>query len=309
MSLLLTLEEREWISKNAVKEVGGGEGRTFRIADMRLLVKRLREQRFKENLSPIISVMPIREDVKKQHSYTFAVFHDRQFDVRYGIYQRLNKQGEPIFQRMELKETMDLDITKDDDAYFWLVARMHPRVQGSPFEDKPYFKIYDPSKEILGERNKMEELVKAIDRVKKMNIKEKVYFLRYVGVPLLDSYNEDILDGLLFQFINQNPYIFNNKFESSTRSIHEIFHSALSLGIITYSPDKGYSFNGMKLANTDYDTITFISKDRVTFSAILDKIKSLDNILTSIEKKSEKLEKVTTPQGETAGNNNDEEFL
>lgn len=301
----ISLEERKWVAENAILTVGLPGGRTFKIANMDILVKRFRDQRFKEGLSANLSIIPMKEDVKKVHSYTYSVFYDRQFDVRYGIYTGLNKTGEPNFQRLELRETTDLDLTRDDDVRYWIVTRFHPKLSGSPFEERAYYKIFDSSLEILGKTTKMQAMMKAVKKVSDMKLKEKIYFLRFIQIELKETYNEEIIDGLLYQKIEADPFAFLSKYESTSRSIHEIFSSAVILGVIAYAPDKGYSFDGIKIGNVDYDAIAFISKDKMMFANIIDRIGKSDHITSSIEHRTKKREEQVskkvdlTPKEET----------
>lgn len=289
MKFTIGLEEREWISQNAIKEVGN-ETRKFRVVDMDKLKAHFRAERYKTGLAATLSILPIKEDMKKDRNYTFSNFNDRQHDVIHGVFIGLDKNGEPKFKRFDLKGSQDFDLTRPDDLEFWLIARWHPQLKGSPNESGPYYKVYDATEEILSSTEKMTSMLTAAGRIKGMKLKEKIYFLRYLQIPILNSYTEQIIDGLLFQFAQNSPSTFNEKYSSAQRSLYEIFYTAITLGVIQHVPDYGYKFENFKLGAVEFDVIAALNKDKTVLSSVLDKIAKLDLSVSDIETKTKRLE-------------------
>ena len=292
-SNLFTLEEREWIANNAVKIVGEG-GRTFRVIDIEVARKEFCRKRFSAGLSNTLSILPIFDDSRKDRSYPFTNFYDRQFDVYYGVYIGLLPNGEPRFKRLVLQNSFDLDFTRTVDTEFWLIARMHPMIEGTPNVNNAYFKVYDETENILKNTDKVQSFLKAVDRIKKMDLKQKVYMLRFLQIPLHSTYNEGILDGLLYKTANDNPFNFNEKFASSSRSMYEIFYTATQLGIISYIPDSGYMYNGFNLGMMEFDVIATLAKEKVMLESLIDRIRRMDTMVGEIEKRTNML-KATEP--------------
>jgi hypothetical protein len=196
---------------------------------------------------------------------------------------------------MEIKGSQDFDFTRPDDLDYWLIARWHPQITGSPNQfPSPYFKIFDPTEEIIGSTAKVESLMTAVGRIKAMDLKKKVLFLRYLQIPIHSTYTEDIIDGLLYQSASGNPSLFNEKYSSSSRSIYEIFYTALTLGVIQQIPDQGYRYENYKLGTVEFDVIATLNKDNVILSSILDKIAKVDLTVKDIETRSKRLSDVKT---------------
>ena len=291
MKNTISLEEREWIAANAFKEVGN-ESRKFKVVDLEKLKKHFKEERYKTGLAPTISILPIHEDMKKDRNYTFSVFNDRQFGILHGIYIGLDKNGEPKFKRMDIKGSTDFDFTRPDDLEFWLIARWHPQLKGSPNESAPYYKVFDATEDILKSTDKMDSILTAAARIKSMKLKQKIYFLRYLQIVVQNTYTESIIDGLLFQFAQNSPSTFNERYSSSQRSIYEIFYTAITLGIIQHVPDQGYRFENFKLGAVEFDVIAALNKDKVVLASVLDKVAKMDLAVSDIENRTKRLQEV-----------------
>ena len=108
-----------------------------------------------------------------------------------------------------------------------------------------------------------------------------------------NTYTEPLIDGLLYQYANNNPSGFNEKFTSSSRSVNEIFQTAIVLGIISHVPDQGYKFENYKLGAVEFDVIAILNKDKTILSAVLDQIAKVDMVIGDIESRTKRIEDLT----------------
>lgn len=282
---LFTLEDREWAAKNAVKTLENRvSGTSTKIVDIEKVIKYMREKRYSKGLSPQISVLPIRPDSMKEHSYSFTTFYDRANDLIYGKFLGFANNGRPRFKRFNVQEFLDIDLTMMDQAELWVLFCFHPKLEGSVNEENPYFRVFDKSREAIQSNIKADQFMIASGRIRSMQIKDKVYFLRYAypSRSVLSSYNEEIVNGILYDEAFKNPGIFNRKYESNSRSMFEIFRSALELGVIKNIPEQGYVFENINLGLTEIDVVTNLSKDNVLITSLLDKVSKEDTIFDKV---------------------------
>lgn len=291
---LFTLEDREWVAQNAVKTIENRmNGSSYRIVDFPKLIVYIRQKRFNKGLSPQISIMPISEDKFKARSYSFNTFNDKERGVIYGKFLGFADNGNPRYKRFIIGDAVDLDISNQDDAELWALLCFYPKLEGSVNEESPYYKVYDKSKEAISNNVKAEEFMQASGRIKSMSLKDKVYFLRYAypSRGVLSNYNEEIVNGILFDELFKNPQGFNRKFVSKSRSVNEAFTTAIELGVIMNIPEKGYLYDNLNIGSTEMDAIAFLSKDNVIFGSILDKIGREDTILSNVSNNTSNLNK------------------
>lgn len=282
---LFTLEDRAWAAENAKKTLENRmTGTTLEIIDLEKVIKYLREKRYNKGLSPNISVLPIKEDPMKERSYSFTTFFDRAHGVLYGKFLGFSNNGNPRFKRYTVREVLDVDMTMLDQAEQWLLFCFHPQLEGSVNEEDPYFRVFDKSREAIESGVKADEFIQASGRIKSMQLKDKLYFIRYAypSRSVLSSYNEEILNGILFDEAFKNPSLFNRKYEAKSRSMFEIFRTGLELGVIKNVPEQGYIFENLNLGVTEIDVITYLSKDNVIITSILDKISKEDTVFEKV---------------------------
>lgn len=298
---LFTLEDRAWVAENAVKTIENRmNGSSYRIVDMPKLIVYIRQKRFNKSLSPQISVMPISEDKFKTRSYSFNTFKDKLHDITYGKFLGFADNGNPRYKRFFIEESADIDITNNDGAELWALLCFYSKLQGSVNEESPYYKVFDKSKEAIGFNDKAKEFSQASGRILSMSLKDKVYFLRYAYPTrsVLSNYNEEIINGILYEELFRNPQGFNRMYESKTRSVVEVFKTAIELGVIQNVPEKGYLYDNLNIGSTELDAIAFLSKDNMIFTSILDKINREDTVLSSVSNNTSNLneEKLSVKQ-------------
>lgn len=282
---LFTLEDRAWAAENAKKTLENRiTGTKVEIVDLEKVIKYLREKRYRMGLSPNISILPIKEDPMKERSYSFSTFYDKAHGLLYGKFLGFSNNGNPRFKRFTVREVLDIDLTMLDQAEQWLLFCFHPKLEGSVNEDSPYFRVFDKSREAIDSSIKADEFIKASGRIRSMQLKDKLYFIRYAYPTrsVLSSYNEEILNGILFDEAFKDASLFNRKYEAKSRSMFEIFRSGVELGIIKNVPEQGYIFENLNLGVTEIDVITFLSKDNVIITSLLDKISKEDTVFEKV---------------------------
>lgn len=305
---LVTLSERQWIAKNAVRQLGSAI--TFPVIDVNKAIKRIHEDRAKNNLSPYVEIQPISADMHKVPNKIATFQKDPITGVLYGIALNQDDFGNIRWQKVQLHDSMSLNLDKSDDAKIWCVIRFHPELQGSPWQsDNPYYKVYDPTDEALAEMGEIAAMRKAFGRVEMIEDKPKdmVLFARFLGEELMDNSNENIVIGTLLKFAKENPAVFNRKWDSKVRSFGERFYSGIAVGIITQDADRGYMFRHISLGASPEEAIQFLSKDSNIMGSLNGDLDEKDILIRSIgekrrlrdeqKKKTEKEKKVKITSG------------
>lgn len=293
---LVTLSERQWIADNAVRQLGSVI--TFPVLDVNKAIKRIQEDRAKENLSPYVEIQPISVDMHKVPNKIATFQKDPVTSVLYGIALNQDDFGNIRWQKIQLHDSMSLNLDKINDAKIWCVIRFHPELQGSPWEaDNPYYKVYDPTDQALAEMGQIAEMRKAFGRVEMIGDKPRdmVLFARFLGEELMDNSNENIVIGTLFRYAKDSPIEFNRKWDSKIRSFGERFYSGVAVGVITQDADRGYMFRHISLGGSVEEAISFLSKDSNIMGSLNNDLDEKDILLKRIganrkvvEKKSEK---------------------
>jgi hypothetical protein len=280
---LVTLSERQWIAKNAVRQLGSAI--TFPVIDVNKAIKKIHEDRAKDNLSPYVEIQPISPDMHKVPNKIATFQKDPVTGVLYGIALNQDDFGNIRWQKVQLHDSMSLNLDKSDDAKIWCVIRFHPELQGSPWEaDNPYYKVYDPTDEALAEMGEIAAMRKAFGRVEMIEDKPKemVLFARFLGEELMDNSNENIVIGTLLRFAKQSPVEFNRKWDSKIRSFGERFYSGIAVGIITQDADRGYMFRHISLGSSPEEAISFLSKDSNIMGSLNNDLDEKDILIRSI---------------------------
>lgn len=281
---LITLEERQWLAKNAVKMMG--KAVQYPVLDIDKAVERINEQRKSQSMSPWIEIQPISEDMHKAPNRVATFQKDPITGVYYGIVLDQDEFGNLRWQKLQLHDNISLNMDRREDAKIWAVLRFHPDIQGSPWEvQNPYYKIFDPIDEARSEGKEIEYMKKAFDRVDILldNPKNMVFFARYLGEELVENSNFELVRGALLRYAKKEPFEFNKKWENRLRSFGEHFESARALGIITNDADRGFMFRNIGLGINPDEAIKMMSQDSNIMTAINNELAEKDQVILHIK--------------------------
>lgn len=286
---LITLEERQWLAKNAVKMMG--KNVQYPVLDIDKAVDRITKQRASHAMSPWVEIQPISEDMHKVPNRVATFQKDPITGVYYGIALDQDEFGNIRWQKLQLHDNISLNLDKRDDAKIWAVLRFHPDIQGSPWQvQNPYYKIFDPIDEAREEGKEIELMKKAFDRVDILveNPKNMVFFARYLGEELMENSNFELVRGALLRYAKKSPFEFNKKWENRLRSFGEHFESAKALGIITNDADRGFMFRNIALGINPEEAIRTLSQDSNIMNSINNDLAEQDKIVMRIKDELEK---------------------
>lgn len=290
-NLTVSRQEREEIAKNCILKK---EGLTQQIIDLNLAIKIMRKYRHEAGLSNVVEIRAI-ESLKRRHTNrNFSFVKDRDFDVSYGVYNEIRKDGSIMWRMLSLDELIVLDLTRPDDAKRWMVYRMHHRLQGSPLlgYNEALYEIYDPVVNTKLELDSAEQFVKAFSIIEKMDAEKMVLLARYVGLnaELQDEsrVNMVTLKGMLVRKAKENPIAFNNKLNDNERRYHSFLSSAVNYGIVHKHEHKGLTYNDIFLGMSDNDAVLKLKQQHEIFQGIINEVFSRDTLIIKLGKEQEK---------------------
>lgn len=303
--LLVSLEERKLIQREMSIEYGTKV--KLRVIDLDKVIVRIREERAKFSLTPYVDIKPISPDMHKLPSRTGTFQKDPVTGIYYGIAIGQDEFGNVRWQKIQIGDSLSLNLDNNDDAKVWAVIRFNPDIKGSPFQvQNPYYEVYDPVEVARTEMGEVVHMKKAFARIEMIQEKpiDMVMFSRYLGEEIRDNASFDIVYNTLLRFARNHPEDFNKKWESKNRTYGERFASARILGIISQDVDKGYVYKNIPLGMTEEEAIRLLSKDNTIMSSINNAISEEDVVVNKmreeIEFNSKKVkEPVTTDEGKT----------
>lgn len=282
---LVTLEERLWIAKNAVKMMG--KAVQYKVIDLDKVADRMKEQRLNHSLSPYVEIQPISEDMHKMPNRMTTFQKDPITGVFYGIALDQDEFGNIKWQKIQLNDSLSLNLDRLPDAKVWAVLRFHPDIEGSPWQiQNPYYKVYDPVANAIKEGEEIDLMKTAFDRVDMLldNPKEMVLFARYLGEELVENSNFRLVKGALLRYARNNPYEFNQKWSNKSKAVAEYFETARALGIVTNDINRGFLFRNISLGLTAEEAIRMLGKDPNILSSISTEITDKDMVVKTIQR-------------------------
>lgn len=309
---LVTLEERIWISKNAVKMMG--KAVQIPVIDLDKTLQYIQDQRKKHALSPYVEIQPVSEDMHKIPNRLATFQKDPITGVYYGIALDQDEFGNIKWQKIQIQDSLSLNLDRIPDAKMWAVIRFHPDIEGSPWQiQNPYYKIYDPVATADRENDEINAIKVAFDRVDMIvdKPKEMVLFARYLGEEFMENANFKLVKGALLRMAKNNPELFNQKWEDKNRSYGEYFETARALGIIVNDMNRGFLFRNITIGLSKEDAIRTLSTDQNILSSLGNEIFDKDNVIkivqTEVLGEAKKAGKKETKKEEkvTAGTNAD----
>ena len=286
--LLVTLDERKLIQKEMSIEYGTKV--KLRVIDLDKVIQRIKEERARFSLTPYIEIKPISPDMHKLPSRTGTFQKDPITGIYYGIAIGQDEFGNVRWQKIQIGDSLSLNLDNNDDAKIWAVIRFNPDIKGSPFQaQNPYYEVYDPVDIAREETSEVRSMQKAFARVDLIQDKpiDMVMFARYLGEEIRDNATIDIVYNTLLRKAKNYPVDFNKKWESKNRSYGERFASARVLQIITQDIDKGYVFKNIPLGQTEDEAIRFLSKDATIMSSVNNAINEQDELINQMKKELE----------------------
>lgn len=280
---LVSITERKWIAEFATIEMGSKI--KYKIMDIDKVIDRIKENRSKMAMSPWVEIQPISEDMHKSPNRMPTFQKDPITGVYYGIPIGQDDFGNIQWQKIQLHDSISLNLDKRDDAKIWAVIRFHPDVQGSPWQSQnPYYKIFDPIDQARVESDEIESMKLAFDRIDTIieSPKSMVNFARYLGEELQENSNWEIVRGRLLSAAKNRPVDFNKKWENKNRGYAEFFESARALGVIQNEADRGFIYKGISLGISKEDAIKYLSQDTAVMTGISNELAEKDSVIKNV---------------------------
>lgn len=287
--VLVSIEERNWIKNEASIEMGKVVKQ--RVIDLDKVIARLREERKRYNLSPYVDIIPLSGDQFKVPNKMPTYQKDPVTGVLYGIPVGEDEFGNIRWQRLQLTDTLSLNLDNEMDARIWAVLRFNPDIQGSPFQKQyPYYKVFDPVDEAKATINEAKEMELAFDRVRALreHPKDMVFFVRYLGEDLRENANKEIIEGILLKYAKNYPNEFNKKFNAKDRGYAERFFTAKAIGVVENHPERGFLFRNVPIGITEEEAIRTLSTDSAIMSAVNSLIIENDKVIQTVTRETAK---------------------
>jgi hypothetical protein len=282
--VLVTEEERRWIAKNAVVEMGSKV--VQKVIDLDIAVERIKNEREKKNLSPYIEIQPVSEDMFKTPHKQPTYQKDPLTGVLYGIAISSDEFGNIRWQKIQLGDSLSLNMDNMNDARVWAVLRFNPDILNSPFQNSnPYYKVYDPVDDAMAEQREAKSMQEAFGRVGVLikDPKQMVQFARFLGEDVRDNTNYEIVYGTLLRNAKLDPEGFNRKWQSRARSFAEHFYSAHALGIILEDANGGFTYGNIQLGLSRQEAIKAMAKDPNIMNSISAALDQKDKAVQSVK--------------------------
>lgn len=285
-SKTISNKERQTIAEKFTIKVGHEGNIKYNIIDLAKYAEHVMKERENLKVPPFVSIKPIYVNKIKSERKSMTFVKDRTFDVYYGRFRGFDKHGNMNWNRIDIDNSLELDLRNIVDVQLWIIVRMHPSIQGSPFEDHATYKIADPMEDAMSENEKAKGLIEAYNRVNLLKGKELVFFSRFLGIEIPEGSNSDIVKGLLNKNAYENPIQFNNMFVTKDRGIKELVNSGIVLSIIKETKE-GYKFEGLSLGLLRDDVYEFFKQNGQYISVLTEKILEEDKVCMEIENEKE----------------------
>ena len=283
---LVSLEERRYLAKNCVKEMG--KEVKIKVLDMPAAVEYMRDLRKRKGLSPFVIVKPVYENKHKEMRLSGTYQRDPETGVYYGIPVREDQFGNVIWRKVRVVESETFHIMSSlNDAMIWTVLRFHPKLGGSPWAIvNPIFRIFDPAENARKDVAKAKAMGQAFNVIKLLAEKplDMLNFARYMGEEITDYTSIGIIDGTLHSLAMNDPYSMIRKYNEPGRAYGQIFLAAYQTGLIGEIPGQGFYYKNTPLGMDMPDVINFLKKDKVIISTLIEDIQMQDPAAKSIIK-------------------------
>lgn len=272
---LITLKEREYIAKNLSKRIEGADTMS-NVIDITAVAKRIQDQRKLEKASMIINIDTIYLKKGKEMNKSITYVKDAEFDCIYGIYAGIDGYKNIKWSRVQMVDTIQLNLDYLEDCKRWAIIRMHSSVEGSPFENDALYRVHDPSIEAQKTEKRMNIIQKLFETVEKMDGIEIAETMRYLGLSLAPSTGYKVARATLLDTIFANPIDIYDKLTLKTRSMEAKLRTAIELTIVQEHPEKGIMYNEIPLGININDAIDKLSKDKSMMLSIFSLVEQKD---------------------------------
>lgn len=178
---------------------------------------------------------------------------DKSKSKRVGIVKETDEKGIPkSFTRVRCRGQhegiLTLDLTKPEDIEQCAILELHPKVNGSLFEDKkmvPIISRVDEAKEAMESRQKRVQRKEALVAASGMDLEE----LKEFAAAMNWNPNEkaDILRDKIEEHAEKYPEMFNDLVKSDKLKYQSVVKNALLKRVLAYDPVGGrwtYGANG-----------------------------------------------------------------
>jgi hypothetical protein len=286
------MKARELVSKSERKEIAKNEKYVFvpegvnmrtKVIDVGLLAEDYVEERRKKGESMVIHVTPLIPRNNRSTNKGITFVKDAINNVVYGIMVDLDRFKNIIWARIEMEDGITINLDNIEDAKRWMVIRMHPSVEGSPFENEPLYKVEDPTLEAKKTQQKVSTVKQLFDKIDAMNGKEIVDALRYLGETVNDSLTLEVAKSNLYNLAINNPSNTAERLANKQRGIEAKILAAVDCGVIKEFPEKGYVYNEINLGINMREAVNFIEKDKNVLSGILTQVEEEDVVSQNIQ--------------------------
>jgi hypothetical protein len=289
--VLVTEKDRIRVRNEAVKYGKPSEGIQYNLINFENEIKLLRKTR---GLNKLITLIPNRTDVINADNRitkygiqtgSFTFVKDSENDVLYGIPVGILPDGNIRWRRIIIEEKYTFNLDNEMDCKLYLVMRMHPEVEGSPFQNTdPKYRIYDPEWESEQIRYKAKMARAAMAKIDELTGKNLVYFCRNLGIAndITKETTSNLLISRLEEFAMSNPIEFMERYESSDRSINETIMSGMTFGLLSDRGADGYYYDGVMLGLNIQQVITYMKQNPDLYIRFSKAIEEVDVTTKSI---------------------------
>jgi hypothetical protein len=317
MSYEILNTEREQIAKRAVSNKKTNQ----LLVNMDEEAKVLQEQRKKNGMSMMIAILPLHPDAYKDANRGMTIVKDPVYGVIYGISIGEYPDGNIRWRRIILQEHRNLNLENLEDCKVYLIFRMHSWFDKCPkdlrFDRDPEFKIFDTDENANAEEQRFEEVDKAMERARELKGEKLVKFARLLNITVDVTTNLKVVRSSVKKLAMEDPYGFNQRWDSDTRTTDEVFASATSISIIKYSTEKGFMYEGYRLGMNEFEAKRFLTANPDTLASIVSATNESDNVMKKIKEeetvpkekaKKQEPKKEIEKEKETVPNDNEDNF-
>lgn len=297
----ITIPERKKILEESILHEATG----IRYINMAVEVAKIQKERKDNGMSMLITIVPKNPSAYKDPNRTVTICKDPMTGVIFGVKKGEYKDGNIIWRKMLLLENLSLNLIKEADCQAYIIFRMHDWFEGAPFKSEmhhdPEYKIYDEEEDAKLKEDKFEEMEKSMARAKSLSAENLIKFGRYLALSFDETDSIGVIRGKVKEMAMNNAFAFNQKWDSNSRTVEEIFASASSIGLIKQS-SAGYKFEGYTLGMTEPESKTFLSKKSDLLALIATAISEQDILLNKVM--SEEKKETSKPKGKATTTSN-----
>lgn len=255
----------------------GSDTFKIKLADLEKFHEAYVAERKKNGMGMVIELKAVRIEKHKELRKTISFVKDPMTSIHFGVPIGLHPDKNIKWQKIILGEYNSFNLKIPDEAFRWYIVRIHPEVNGSPFQSSEIlWDIYDADIEAKKETAKALKVASAINKAVKMKKEEILPFHRYLSLALPPDPTPKKIKADLLIYAQNNSADFLEKFDSNDRKMWELYHSAKNLGIISYDIEKGFTYKGTFLGNSNLEVIRFFEEQSVITTAINSAVKKTD---------------------------------